>query len=584
MLLLSEISNKTLRYFLIGIFFLLGCWNLYAQPNFKRICISRDGLDFILHWDIASDPCAKFQQIEIFARPNDGTAFSSIGIVTNPAQANFVHSSAASLMQNGSYKIEYSFLCDDQIFTSDTLYYINDQPKVTELDSVSYDPISGGIHIGWSANPYKDLFGYFIWESENGNNFIFDSTYTDLYYLDTRLDPTSKQLEYNITAFDSCIRQSEIKNSQAAPFLSGNTANCARDITLNWIPYKGRGNNNFEIYLSIDGQDYFIDTLLSGTENTYTFRIQSGETVNAFVRSYLDNGATSRSNPVQFKALDSFSIARNYISAVSWTAPNTYEIRGLYDNPVNFDSIYVFKHTELGPEYLVIDEIDNNPYPFKIQVLTDTLVNYFEQILVDRCGRYYNSNIAYTTVLKGTETSTDNYSISWNPPNYLDGGIEAVTITLGDEIANYSTWNIIEQDYTDSSYSTEILQQELNIRCFQIISEETDPNTFGISETVYSNPKCFIQAPSIYFPNVIAVRGINNIFKPVGLSIDNTKSRMQIYAMNGQRVYDGPLTEGWNGLDSNGNGYHTTVFLYLADVYFLTGEREQYSGNFTILY
>ncbi|MDX5320366.1 MAG: hypothetical protein LPK45_04710, partial [Bacteroidota bacterium] len=169
-------------------------------------------------------------------------------------------------------------------------------------------------------------------------------------------------------------------------------------------------------------------------------------------------------------------------------------------------------------------------------------------------------------------------------PRYFDGGLSEANLHLGEELPLYSTWNIYESELSDSFITTLVTEESLNIRCFQIQAIENDPNQFGFSETVHSNPKCFIQKPSIFFPNVVAVRGINNVFEPVGLSIDKKQSRIQIYTMNGQRIYDHDLTKAWTGLSEDGGPYHTTVFIYLADIYFLDGTRSQYSGNITVLY
>ncbi|MBI1223098.1 MAG: hypothetical protein GC180_10885 [Bacteroidetes bacterium] len=565
---------------------MIGAEQLTAQPNFKRVCIKSNNTDIILFWDISADPCSKFQEIEVFARPNDFTAFSSIGTITNAAQNSFVHAGAAVLTEKWSYQLIYRYLCDNSEFKSDTLYIDLTQPNSSEYDSVSYDPVSNGYFLSWSPNNAVDLFGYYLWEHENtnNNNFKFDSVYQGTSYLDTHLDPFTGQHFYTLTAFDSCNNQSVISQPHAAPFIQGKSKNCGRDIDLSWTPYIGHGNTYFQIYLSIDGADYFIDTTLQGSQNTYSIRIKSGQKVEVFVRAGLDNGASSRSIPIQFQALDSFQISKNYLSAVSWVAPNTVELHGTYDNPVNFDSIYVYQQTETNQIYYWKDDINNNPYPLRVLIPSDTLTYKFAHELIDRCGRHYRSNEAYNVVLSGIETSTDNYSIEWTQPNYLDGGIDIVEIHLGDNLSKYSTWNILENNVSDSFYSKHITQENLNIRCFQILSKENNPNSYGFSETIYSNPKCFIQSPSIYFPNAISVRGINNTFRAVGLSIDSDQSTLKIYGRNGQLVHSGKLSDGWNGLDPNGNAYQTTVFIYLADVYFLTGKRAQYSGNFTVLY
>ncbi|MHB1279307.1 MAG: fibronectin type III domain-containing protein, partial [Bacteroidia bacterium] len=541
--------------------------------------------DIQLSLDLTQDPCGKFVEIELFARPNDFSPFTSIGTITNFNQSNFTHFGAAAITDTWSYQLVYRYLCNGIEYYGDTLYIDQMQPVPSTFDSVSYDPLSGGIFLGWSQNLATDLFGYYLWENQNGNNFKFDSVYNQLGYLDQRFDPNTGQLFYALTAFDSCANQSVISTRHACPFLSGTSSNCGGSITINWTPYVGHTTTYYEVYLRLNGGAYFIDAHLDPTETSYQFQLASGDQAEVFVRAGLGNGFTSRSNPVQFQALDSFTVSANYLRSVSWVAPNTFEIDAYFDQSVDFDSLYLLRLNDPKPLILWQNITSNSPYPYTYSTKSDTLIYSYLQILTDRCGRHYYSDTAYNVVLYGTTTNVvDEYTLNWNQANYLDGGISSYTLNLGDDLSTYSTWNINQNDLKDTNTTTLITDEKLNLRCFQIITEENDPNHYGPGARVYSNPRCFIQAPSIFFPNVIAVHGINNEFRPVGLSIDKEKSSIEIYAKNGQRVFKGNLTTYWNGLHEDGGGYLTDAYLYIADIQFLNGERQHYSGTLTVIY
>lgn len=569
------------------LFFFLAVGSIaMSQSHLKRACIQKNNADIVLSWDLAADPCGGFVEIEIFGRPDNFTPFASIGKVTDPAQTNYVHVGAYTTAKNWSYQIVYRYLCNGFESYGDTVYIDKTQPDPIEFDSISYDPVSNGFFLSWPKHNALDIFGYYLWDVENNNNFIFDSVYNDLDYLDGHNDPSSGQVVYTITAFDSCLQQSDIKEYKAAaPFLSGTTTNCGSRINLNWLPYIGQSVAYTEVYVKRDAADYTIDTLLLGNINSWSFSIASGQTVEIFVRSKLQNGFTSRSNPVTFTALDSFNLKANYISQVNWIAPNTLEISGIVDKAVNFDSLYIYRITEGPRQYLWADELSNSPYPLATKIATDTVVNFYRQIMVDRCRRYYYSNIGHNLVLKGKPNGVvDQYDLYWTPPTYLDGAVEEFQLTLGDDISNYSTWNIQRNGLSDT-FSTELIRNDtLNIRCFQLKAVEEDPNSFNYSATLHSNPVCFIQEPNIYFPNAISVRGINNTFAPVGLSVNKAKSTMQVFTLNGQRVYSKTLEHSWNGFAEDGSALQTNAFIYIADVYFLNGERHQYTGNITVLY
>lgn len=584
MSLLSVISkNKPYLLFLV-LYGILACPS-HAQHALKRACIQSNFTDIQLSWDLTQDPCGQFIEIEIFARPNNFSPFISIATVTNFNQSTFTHFGAAAITDSWSYQLVYRFLCNGVEYHGDTLYVDLTQPAPSSFDSVSYDPSTGGVILGWSKNLSPDLYGYYLWENQNGNNFKFDSVYNQLTYIDQRFDPNSGQLFYALTAFDSCANQSVISSRHASPFLNGSSASCGRTVNLNWTPYVGHNNTYFEINLSINGGAYFIDTLLDGSQTSFQFQLNSGDVVEAFIRAGLGNGFTSRSNPIQFQALDSFITTSNYIRSVSWVAPNTFEIDAFYDQGVDFDSLYLFRLTETKPLIIWNNVVDIDPYPLTYPTKSDTLLYSYLQVLVDRCGRRYSSEIAYNVVLTGNITSVvDEYAFNWNKANYLDGGINGYELRLGDDPTTYSTWNIHKTIPTDSFTTALVTQEDLNIRCFQLISLENDPNQYGPGVRVNSNPRCFIQAPSIYFPNAIIVHGINNTFKPVGLSIDKNKSTIEIYAKNGQRVYKSDLNTYWNGLTPSGDAYLTDAYLYVADIQFLNGERQHYSGTLTVIY
>lgn len=584
MLLVSAISkNRSFLFFLL-LYGIMACPG-YAQHYLKRACIQSNFTDIRLSWDLTQDPCGQFVEIEIFARPNDFSPFTSIGTITNFNQSNFTHFGAAAITSGWSYQLIYRYLCNGVAYYGDTLYVDQAQPASSTFDSVSYDPLSGGIFLGWSKNLATDLYGYYLWENQNGNNFKFDSVYNQLGYLDQRLDPNTGQLFYALTAFDSCANQSVISTRHASPFLSGASSNCGSSVNINWTPYVGHNVTYYDIYLSINGGEYVIDAHLDPTKTSYQFQLASGDLAEVFIRAGLGNGFTSRSNPVQFQALDSFVVSANYLRSVSWKAPNTFEIDAYYDPGVDFDSLYLLRLSETKPLVLWSGLTSNSPYPYTLTTKSDTLIYSYVQMLTDRCGRHYYSNTAYNVVLSGRETNVvDEYTLNWNRAGYLNGGISSFNLNLGDDLGSYSTWNIHQNDLGDTTSTTLVTDEELNIRCFQVVTEENDPNQYGPGVRVYSNPRCFIQAPSIYFPTAIVVHGINNEFRPVGLSIDKENSSIEIYAKNGQRVFKGNLTSYWNGLHEDGGAYLTDSYLYIADILFLNGERQHYSGTLTVIY
>lgn len=576
---LDHLKQKAL---LIGLFFLLA-GPLYAQHHLKRACIVNSNTDIQISWDLYADPCAKFQEVLIFARQSVASPYVQIATITNIAQQNYTHVGAASLGNSWQYYIVYRFLCDDSEFLSDTLLLDISQPGISDLDSVSYDPVSGGVSMGWRKNPAPDLMGYIIYRNPVGE---IDRVYNTLSYTDFGGTPLSSPGVYKLTAFDSCINQSVISPEHSFPFLSYTANTCGTRVTLNWTEYIGHPNIEYQLYTRINSADYVMDTILLWPQTSWTIDVVSGDQVEVFVRAILLNGATSRSNPVTFQAMDSFPVSANYISAVSWSAPDEFTLNALFDPSTDFDSVYLFYTTPNEANGKLVLEEDNlsASYPVVIPSLPETSVYRFQQVLVDYCSRRYYSNIASNVVLSGETTGTDAYDLNWNAVDYWDAPVQNQLINLGDDLSTYSTWNIYDDVYPDTFYTTTVLDEDLNVRCFQILTLEDGPNSHGLSAQVYSNPVCFIQEPSIFFPSAIVVRGLNNEFRPVGLSINKQASRIRIYSHTGQLVFSSDMNTYWNGKNGLESHYQDGVYMWMADVYFLDGSRKHYSGNLTVFY
>lgn len=555
-----------------------------SQVQPKRACIARNGADVQISWHAIQDTCNQFTDIEILARPNNFTPFGSIALLTNPLQTNYTHIGAANTTSGWSYAMVYRYACDSIVFRSDTLYLDLIQPNQTVFDSVSYDPVSGGMLLGWTGNSAPDLAGYYLWRSVGTNNTIFDSVSNRTDYLDLSRDPQNGQLFYTITAYDSCFNQSVISNSQAAPFLQLTSKNCGHRVRLNWLPYVGHGTQRQELYIKLNGADYAIESNLAAGINSYDITLEGGDVAEFYVRAFLNNGASSRSNPVNITVVDTFVPDKNLIHTVDWVNPNEFELHGKYDSGIDFDSVSIEKLVFGNYEVLWKGLTSDNPYPFLIEE-NDTFVHYYRQKLTDRCGRVYYSELSHNLVLKGEEAENqDQYRLNWNPATYFPSGVESYEIRLGENPIEYLIWTNIESNLSDTFYTATVEDLTLNRRCFQVYAEKSGVLETGEPAQVKSNPYCFILEPEIYFPNAIVPRGTNKEFKPVGVGIDYDNSYIQIFARNGQLVYEHNMTSFWKGEDSQNDYYPIAVYIYKADVRFLNGDRKSYTGNLSIIH
>ncbi len=548
---------------------------LHAQVDFRRVCLYNSGNDIQLSWAPLSNPCGNFISLSIYGRLNTLSPFSFIDSLTQINQLNYTHIGAGSQGTTWSYYLIFKYLCDNSELRTDTLVIDQTQPTTSTFDSISYDPTSQKWVMGWSQNPAADLQGYFIWQNQ-GTRTIIDTT-ANQFYIDQSSNPNASAIAYLLTAYDSCYNQSVISSSQKPCFLNASSNACETNSVLTWNAYEGLGNVSYRIYYKEGTADFVLDTIL------YPVNIPNGATREYYLRVFLNNGASSRSNPVTLSADPLYSADSNYIQNLSWVSKNSFKLNGLYNRSDFWDSLYVLKETNGVETMLLGEQISQVNYPLSISGI-DTLSHYLTQVQVDRCGRRYFSQPHNNIVLKGTESSLDTYLLSWTSYQNWLNDVGQYEVYLGESIDAISTWNIIGDSYPDSSDSYSVNDLTMNLRCFRIKAIEAGSNSFGLQGVSHSNPICLLQEPHIYFPTAFAPYGINTEYLPVGTSIDKKKSSIEIYSRTGQKVWSSNLERGWTGLSNTGAPYQDAVFLYHAEIYFLNGDRKGYKGNITILY
>ena len=495
---------------------------------------------------------------------------------------------AAAVGKSWRYFLIFKYLCDDSEYITDTLEIDEVQPNISEIDTVSYDPVSGFWQVGWKQNPAIDLKGYIVWESNGGNNSTLD-TIVNPFFIDSSSNPNGSARSYRITVLDSCMQQSDISDSHRPIFAQINGGSCNLNNSLVWSPYDGSGKSVdfYRIYskMNID-PDFAIDTNVDASVNSVSFDLHSSESKAFYIRAFFQDGTTARSNPVQITASDSFSVDTNYIANTTWN-PNfdALVITGIHHTSQDWDSVYLYKthNGKRNPIHALEIDVNNPSFLYSDPGVIDTFSYRYQMELVDRCRRRYTSNESGNMVLMGVETDDDEYQLNWNNYTSWLNNIDRYEIHAGDPSIS-STWNLHQIVATDTAQRIVFTQPSMDRRCFSIYAFENGPNSFGYSATSQSNPVCFIQKPEVWFPNAFAPYGINNTFLPVGISIDRKKSNIQIYSQTGQKIWDHDLTQSWTGFAEDGKPYFTNVFAYYAVIYFLNGDKKSYSGNITVLY
>ncbi len=103
------------------------------------------------------------------------------------------------------------------------------------------------------------------------------------------------------------------------------------------------------------------------------------------------------------------------------------------------------------------------------------------------------------------------------------------------------------------------------------------------TESIEVKKDCFVDIPNVFTPNG---DGVNDYFFPRKLLSEGVKSfSMQVFSRWGEKVFETDRVDG-RGWDGKGAGREQPagVYVYIVELVFDGGRREQYEGNVTLIH
>ncbi|HTB31151.1 MAG TPA: gliding motility-associated C-terminal domain-containing protein, partial [Bacteroidia bacterium] len=117
-----------------------------------------------------------------------------------------------------------------------------------------------------------------------------------------------------------------------------------------------------------------------------------------------------------------------------------------------------------------------------------------------------------------------------------------------------------------------------------ILAQENGSNVFGYSDTSISNTAKAYQDPTVYIPDAFNPKGVNQVFKPIGVFIDVQGYDFVILNRWGVVLFESnDPSIGWNGNGSGGKEEEEGVYVYLLTYTSSKGEYFQRKGTVTLL-
>ena len=460
-------------------------------------------------------------------------------------------------------------------------------PSPPKIDSVSIEPVSGLVHVGWTENSEGDVGGYILLKKDP-NWTVVDTIWgkSTTYYQEFSGGIFDEAIEYALYAFDTCGLPNNPNTSPSdtvhkTMFLTGESDACSRTITLNWNAYEGwdDGVGSYELYVSKDGGEEFYLEEIAASESIYTHDSLEANAIYCYriVARNSGNSFSSSSNRICITMLVPKLPEYHYLSKVTVNDNNEVELKCYVDNKAAITHYTINRSERVSSGFEEIDQI-NTPTD-SILEFTDKDVNpsagiyYYKIVAFDECGFAVNeSNISSNirVVVQNYDAELKNV-LFWNP--YIDWD------TLGSGVAYYNIYNGYDA-YNLSSNPIAVVGAE-NISyedfmgdddpvkgqvCYVVEAVESEGNLFNFKETSRSNVFCVDVDPLYYIASAFTPNGDlkNEIFKPSFLFVSDLDYEFAVYSRFGGLIFKTTNPEeGWDGGD-NPVGVYNYILSYTA--------------------
>ncbi len=472
------------------------------------------------------------------------------------------------------------------------------KPPMPVIDSVSVDQAIGKAIVGWEVNPATDTKAYIIYKYINTSWIIIDTVdgRFNTSYTDPNSSPCSIIESYALAAFDSCGNKSLgtfLIPQQTISLSSVDYNACIPSHTLNWTEYINMepGIDGYEIYLSTNGSVYQpIGQTSSGTRTYINTNIQYGNQYSYFIRAFNNSNEKTSSSCIKSHYARQYHLPQfNYVANVTVINNQFIQISSYLDNSVSINKVILRRSSGQSGNFVEIDStsgITGNMIIFDdLSVDINTTSYEYDIILKDSCS--YNkesSNTINSVLLRAQMLDASNIKLTWNEIFGWDGMLEEYILYR--KVNNQSNVDIVAAlGPTDHEYTDDISSLNLQGETFTYFLEakEGPGNIYGFQESSLSNEASIKEDATLFFPNAFKPSGINNIFKPVGIFVNQRNYLLQIYNRWGELLFESKLFQnGWSG-QKNGKNLPSGVYMYIVSYSDSDGKNFQHKGSFVLI-
>lgn len=584
-------SYKSLRN--IVLILILISWTNILQATgtieLRKIC--KNGPNNELSWTNPTNFCDGFICIYVFYRES-GTAspwvkLDSVISITD----RYTHLGAnlgAGASKVWEYYLTMYYYCNGGTNTLNSVTMIADEipPDPTILDSVSVDPETNRIYLGWEPNTTPD-FAYYSIYCYNLTIYPNFALTNDLYCIDTTtgIDPTKSSVKYEITASDSCGNTRAFGSySHQTMLTTAKYDSCNKSIRIKWSPYKGWSKiGSYSVYRKEGGYSYQLIGTTPSDSLAYTdYNIEKNRKYYYFIRALKDTTITvsSSSNSVYIGTDGNVKSYDTYISTV--TNKNGAVSVVFLNDPKYYSHIDLYKVVGSTKSFVKrfsgiktpLINFDNVGEPLK---LNSYIVNTY-----DYCGMASDSSQISGNIVANVTQGENSILLNWNNYFTWNTGVESYQIYRSPSGSKgiYSYAGNANTDTFYNDYITLLNKQEV---CYYVLAIQNSGSIYGVDSSV-SNSVCIKGKTVVYMPNALNMNSqVNNTFVIKGSNIDLTDIEFSVYNRWGAQIYyTKNLENGWKATDFSGQKLEAGTYYY--ELSYGENHKEKKSGSVTIIY
>lgn len=466
-------------------------------------------------------------------------------------------------------------------------------PAQTVLDTISVDPLTGEVIITWQPDSSTDTQGYVIYEF---NGISYDSIgsvsgINTLTFTNSLNDASTTVETYTVAAFDSCKNLGPLATDHRTILLEYELKPCEAQLDLEWTAYVNMegGIARYEIWLSENGGGWTQEAITFNNVLTYTKNLTvPGAVYEIVVRVVGTSGKTATSNKITVVADILEEPSFLYIRSASVNG-SAVDITLHVDPSGDIREYRLYSSTSPTGPFTLTGSLN---YTGSASItFTDLFAAagsrpvYYKVTALDSCFlEKVESNVAATVFLMAEEAGGMNGLLKWTPYigwQNIPGSYHLFKVQNG--IIQPPALAVVGGDTLEYGIELSGVIDPDEDFCYAVMASEDLMNTYGFSDSAYSNIGCIPMTPSCYIPNAFTPEGLNPIFRPILQYEDPNTYTLQIFNRWGQEIFFSEVAaSGWNGTY---NGTKAPTGIYAYRLVFKGKNRKEYrkTGTVTLL-